>query len=81
MKACSRWCGWLHLDGWGGRTKQAVVIVDETPKRYRITPDIIFASREGEKSVRLAGRRRSLAFHETALVPKRAVSRRKEEER
>ena len=57
----------LHLDGWCGRTKQDVIVVGETPKRYRIRP-------AGDRSVRLAGRSRSLRPGDTALVPKRAIT-------
>jgi hypothetical protein len=58
---------WLWLDGWAGRIKQAVLIIGETPKRYRITP-------AGTDRVRLAGRYRWLAPGDSALVPKRAVT-------
>ena len=61
--------GWLWLDGWEGRTKQAVHIVGETPKKYRVTP----ASTE---PVKLGGRSRWLSPGKTVLVPKRAVTER-----
>lgn len=57
----------LHLDGWEGRTKQAVVIVGESARSYRITP-------AGDERVKLGGRSRWLAPGETTLVPKRAVT-------
>lgn len=62
------WRGWLHLDGWEGRTRQGVLVVGETPKRYRITPD------DGGKSVKLAGRQRWLPDGDSALVPRYAVT-------
>jgi hypothetical protein len=55
----------LHLDGWAGRWAEDVIVVDETPKRYRIRVD---------KRVRLAGPHRYLSPGQTALVPKRAVT-------
>lgn len=58
--------GVLMLDGWAGRSDWPVVIVGETPKRYRITPD-------GDKPVKLGGRSRWLQPGQTALVPKHAV--------
>jgi hypothetical protein len=68
LVAGAEWPAWLHLDGWAGATKQAVMVVGETPKRYRIR------AVDGE-AVRLAGRRR-ISQAETALVPKHAVTRR-----
>lgn len=60
----------LHLDGWEGRTKQAVTVVGESARSYRITP-------AGDERVKLAGRSGWLAPGETALVPKRAVTLRR----
>lgn len=57
----------LHLDGWEGRTKQAVTVVGESARSYRITP-------AGDEQVKLGGRSRWLSPGETALVPKRAVT-------
>jgi|SRR6185295_14545667 len=57
----------LLLDGWHGRSEAAVVIVGETPTRYRVTPG------DGLERVRLGGRQRWLPKGETALVPKTAV--------
>ncbi len=57
--------GFLILSGWAGRWKQAVRIVGETPKKYRIEPV--------DKPVRLAGKQRYLHLGETILVPKHAV--------
>jgi hypothetical protein len=68
-KMAAEWLGWLHLDGWEGRTKQPVKVVGQTPKRYRIKP-------EGDIPVRLAGRSRSVRPGETVLVPKYAVTKR-----
>ena len=28
--------GWIHFDGWAGRTKHRVEILKETPKRFRV---------------------------------------------
>jgi hypothetical protein len=28
--------GWLHLDGWAGRTRHRVEILGETPRRLRV---------------------------------------------
>lgn len=58
---------YLHLDGWEGRTKQAVTVVGESARSYRITP-------AGDEQVKLGGRSRWLSPGETALVPKRAVT-------
>lgn len=57
----------LTLQTWAGVLKQPVIVVGETPQRYRITP-------AGTTPVRLAGRLRHLPPGETALVPKNAVS-------
>jgi hypothetical protein len=57
----------IHLDGWAGRSADQVVVVGETPKRYRIRT-------AGDKAVRLAGRNRYLSPGETVLVPKAAIS-------
>lgn len=57
--------GVLMLDGWGGRFDQPVLVVGETPKRFRITPV--------DKPVKLGGRSRWLSIGRTALVPKHAV--------
>lgn len=73
MKATyTPWRGWLHLDGWAGRTKHGVLVVGETPKRYRIMSD------EHVDGVHLPGRRRFLPVGETALVPKCAVTKKTE---
>lgn len=55
--------GLLCLDGWHGRSEDRVLIVGETPKRYRI---------RAIEWTRLAGRR-SIEVGQEALVPKRAV--------
>lgn len=55
----------LHLDGWEGRTRQAVLVLGETKTRYRIGC---------EQTVRLAGRCRSIKAGETTLVPKYAIT-------
>lgn len=63
------WRGWLHLDGWAGRTKQPVMVMGNTATKYRITPD-------GVEEVQLAGAGRKLVTGESELVPKTAVTRR-----
>jgi len=55
----------LHLGGWHGLSSQEVLVVGETPKRYRI---------QALEQTRLAGRWRSLAKGQTALVPRHAVT-------
>lgn len=55
----------IVTQGWEGRQEQPVLVVGETPTRYRVTPAM--------GSVKLAGRNRWLQWGETALVPKRAV--------
>lgn len=57
--------GYIQIDGWGGRTESRVLVIGETPKRYRI---------QAIARTKLAGRDRYLNAGETALVPKRAVS-------
>lgn len=57
--------GFIHLDGWAGRTAHPVCVVGETPKRYRI---------EAFARTPLAGRRRELEPGQRALVPKHAVT-------
>lgn len=54
------------LDGWGGRFDQDVLVIGETPKRFRIMAP-------PGRSVKLGGRRRWLSPGEIALVPKHAV--------
>lgn len=55
---------YICMDGWGGRTEQAVLVIGETPKRYRI---------KAVMRTKLAGRSRWIYVGETALVPKHAV--------
>ena len=55
----------IQLDGWSGRSESRVLIIGETPKRYRI---------QAITRTKLAGRDRYLNAGETTLVPKRAVS-------
>ena len=57
--------GYIQLDGWGGRTESAVIVIGETPKRYRI---------RAIGRTKLAGRGRYLDAGQTTLVPKRAVT-------
>ena len=58
---------WLWLDGWEGVTRTPVLVVGETPRRYRIRP-------AGTRAVKLAGRQRWLVPDSTTLVPKHAIS-------
>jgi len=69
------WPAWLHTDGWAGRSKQAVVVIRETKARYEIRP-----ANDHEK-VKLGGRARWLSPGKSALVPKRAITRREEASR
>jgi hypothetical protein len=55
----------LWLDGWAGRSSVPVIVIGETPKRYRI---------KTLRRTRLGGRNRWLTAGATALVPKRAVT-------
>lgn len=55
----------LCLDGWAGRSEQAVLVVGETPKRYRIRAVV--------DNTRMQGNWRSLKAGQEALVPKYAV--------
>lgn len=55
---------YICTDGWEGRTEQFVLVVGETPKRYRIM---------ATQGTKLAGRSRWLKPGQTALVPKYAV--------
>jgi hypothetical protein len=57
---------WIILNSWGGLFQQDVLVVGETPQRYRIQAI--------DKDVRLAGRSRYLRPGETTLVPKHAVT-------
>jgi len=56
---------WLRLDGWAGRWDEPVVVIGETPTRYRIRADV---------RVRLAGPHRYLCPGATTLVPRRAIA-------
>lgn len=71
MSTDAAWPGWLHLDGWQGRTQQAITVVGETPKKYRVTP-------ARDSLVRIGGRRRFIGPGETALVPQHAITAREE---
>lgn len=56
---------YIQLDGWSGRSETRVLVIGETPKRYRI---------KAIMRTKLAGRDRWLDEGQTTLVPKRAVS-------
>lgn len=56
----------LGLSGWHGVTWTSVLIVGETPQRFRIKAP------EGQR-VKLAGRNRWIEGDITALVPKHAI--------
>lgn len=58
---------YLATDGWAGRRRHKVFVLDETPKRYRVMLD------EKELRMRSGRRRRGSVF----LVPKAAVTFRK----
>lgn len=69
MASDAQWGAWLHLDDeWEGITRQPVIVVGETQKRYRICSI-------SPEPVRLAGGR-LLGPDTTALVPKYTVTRR-----
>lgn len=55
---------YLCTDGWAGRNEQAVLVVGETPKKYRI---------KAVMRTRMPGRCRWLSAGELALVPKHAI--------
>lgn len=57
--------GLLSRQGWHGTSGTVVLVVGETPTRYRI---------RALEETRLAGNRRTLAAGEEALVPKRAIT-------
>ncbi len=65
----TQWPAWLHTNGWAGRFKAAVIVVGETPKRYRIRT---------EKACPLAGRGQTLQVGDTTLVPRQSITRRSE---
>lgn len=54
---------YVAVDSWSGRHDYAVIVVGETPKRYRI---------QAVMEMRLPNRKH-LKVGDTALVPKRAV--------
>lgn len=54
----------LRLQGWAGLTEQWVLLVGETPKRYRI---------RATETTKLAGRCRWIKTGEEALIPRHAV--------
>lgn len=54
----------LCLQGWHGYTEQRVLLVGETPKRYRI---------RALEPTKLGGRNRWLKVGAEALVPRRAL--------
>jgi hypothetical protein len=56
----------IMLSGWGGKHETAVLVIGETPKRWRIR------SATGRR-MKVAGRDRWIEGEETCLVPKRAV--------
>ena len=68
----SPWPAWLYTEGWYARRLQAIMVVGETPKRYRVQ------SADGDV-VRLSGRSATIRGTETALVPKYAVTKREAE--
>lgn len=57
----------LNYNDWAGIHASPVLVIGETPKRYRIQT-------VNGSTLKLAGRSRYLRAGETALVPKTAVS-------
>lgn len=57
--------GWLHTDGWAGVQEVQVLVVGETPKRWRI---------KCLTTTKLAGRNRWAEPGQVVLVPKYAVT-------
>lgn len=57
----------LNFNDWAGCRSVEVIVVGETPKKYRIKT-------AGEDPIRLAGRYKYLRPGEVALVPKSAVT-------
>ena len=57
--------GVLHTQSWAGRSETPVMVVGETPKKYRI---------RAITDTRLGGRGRVCVAGETALVPKHSVT-------
>jgi hypothetical protein len=55
---------YLCTDGWAGIGAQEVVVIGETPKKYRI---------QAVKRTKIAGYNRWLEIGQTSLVPKYAV--------
>lgn len=55
----------LMTDGWAGYMEQPIIVISETPKRYRIIAK--------DKPVRLAGRQGYVSGDSSVLVPKYAV--------
>ena len=55
---------YLCLDGYAGRTEQPVIVVGETPKKFRI---------EAVGRTKLGGRNLWIAAGQEALVPKTAI--------
>lgn len=64
MTEFGEWQGELGLTGWWGRTWTPVIVIGETPKRYRI---------KAVERMKLAGRCRWLEAGKTTLVPKHAI--------
>lgn len=56
----------VAVDGWAGRSEIPVIIIGETPKRYRVRLD-------SDKPEKLAGRNVWRQPGEVFLVPKYAV--------
>jgi hypothetical protein len=57
--------GYIQMDGWSGRHEYRVLVIGETPKRYRV---------QAVTRTKLAGRDRWIDAGQETLVPKRAVS-------
>ena len=55
---------WLCFNDWAGFHKTAIVLIGETPQKFRITSTV---------PIKLAGRNRFLSPYRSTLVPKGAV--------
>lgn len=55
----------IHMAGWSGHWSEQIIVIGETPKRYRI---------QAIKRIVLPGRNRFLESGERALVPKNCIT-------
>lgn len=66
----SCYLAYLNIDGWHGVIPQQILVVGQTPKKFRIQAIIV---------TKLAGRGRYLDPGQRTLVPKHAVTVKKSE--